>query len=197
MRSAALLAICNRLLPGTLSRSGRAKLRTSILQNVLTNASYGASPIADGTAALMINDVFESWFPGDGAPRPFDCPALDVPTNDPLIKRFIREFPFGGKKALSLVMEARPGSAKVRAAWARVEALYAGHPDWLHAIRAADSDPLDGWAMRHRARLLADLTELGGRPTSGVITYDELRELAYTVATMADEQARLTVLLDE
>ena len=40
----------------------------------------------------MINDVFESCFPGDGAPRPFDCPALDVPTNDPLIERYPQFF---------------------------------------------------------------------------------------------------------
>ena len=145
----------------------------------------------------MREDVFKSWLRMDAATHRVSSPALDVPTNDPLIDRFIREFPFGGKKALSQIMEARPGSAKVRAAWARVEALYAGHPDWLRAVRAADSDPLDGWAMSHRARLLADLAELGGRPTSDVTTYDELRELAYTVATMTDEQARLTVLLDE
>ena len=51
--------------------------------------------------------------------------------------------------------------------------------------------------MSHRARLLADLTELGGRPSSDVTTYDELRELAYMVVTMTDEQEQLATLVSE
>jgi hypothetical protein len=94
-------------------------------------------------------------------------------------------------------MEAKPANAEVRATWAKIEALYAGHPDWLRAIRAPDWDPLDDWAMRHRARLLADLTELGGRASSEVTTYDELRELAYMVSTMTDEQEQLAALASE
>jgi hypothetical protein len=139
----------------------------------------------------------QSWFRVTGIPGPVESPALGMPTNNPLINRFVREFPFGGIKALSQAMEARPGSARVRAAWASIETLYAGHPDWLRAIRASDFDPLDDWAMSHRARLLADLTELGGRPSSEVTTYDELRELAYMVTTIADEQEQLAVLLPE
>jgi hypothetical protein len=87
-----------------------------------------------------------------------------------------------------------PWLIRVRTAWALIETLYAGHPDWLRAIRAADCDPLDDWAVSHRARLLADLTELGGRPSSDVTNYDELRELAYMVATMTDEQEQLAAL---
>jgi hypothetical protein len=120
-----------------------------------------------------------------------------MPVNNPLVNRFVREFPFGGIKALSQAIEAKPDSIRARAAWALIETLYAGHPDWLRAIRAKDSDPLDDWAMSHRARLLADLTELGGRPSSDVTTYDELRELAYTVATMTDEQEQLAILVSE
>ena len=92
-------------------------------------------------------------------------------------------------------MEATPDSARVRAAWALIETLYAGHPDWLRAVRATDYDPLDDRAMSHRARLLADLTELGGRASSDVTTYDELRELAYMVATMTDEQEQLAAFV--
>jgi len=139
----------------------------------------------------MRDDAFKSWLQ---VSDPTHTPVLGISTNDRLINRFVREFPFGGVKALSQAMEAKPDSAGVRAAWARVEVLYAGHPDWLRAIRAADSDPLDDWAMSHRVRLLADLTELGGRPLSDVLTYGELRELAYTVATLMDEQEQLAAL---
>src|SRR6516162_10200583 len=97
-----------------------------------------------------MRDVFKSWFRTSGIGVSLESPAIGVPTNDPLISRFVREFPFGGIEALSQIMEARPRSARVRAAWALVETLYAGHSDWLHAIRAADSDPLDDWAMSHR-----------------------------------------------
>src|SRR5215469_2487347 len=146
----------------------------------------------------MRDDACKSWFRVNGIiPDSAESPALGIPTKDPLINRFVREFPFGGVKALSQAMGATPKSARVRAAWALVETLYAGHPDWLHAIRAADSDPLDDWAMSHRARLLANLTELGGRLMSDVTTYDELRELAYMVATMTDEQEQLAALVDE
>jgi hypothetical protein len=149
----------------------------------------GSSPMRDG--------VYKSWFRVNGIPGPVESPALGISTNNPLINRFVRQFPFGGIKALSQVMEATPDSAGVRAAWALIEILYAGHPDWLHAIRAPDCDPLDDWAMGHRARLLADLTELGGRASSEVMTYDDLRELAYMVATMTDEQEQLAALVNE
>jgi len=139
----------------------------------------------------MRDDAFKSWLQ---VSDPTHAPVLGISTNDRLINRFVREFPFGGVKALSQAMEAKPDSAGVRAAWARVEVLYAGRPDWLRAIRAADSDPLDDWAMSHRVRLLADLTELGGRPLSDVLTYGELRELAYTVAALMDEQEQLAAL---
>ena len=139
----------------------------------------------------MRDDAFKSWLQ---VSDPTHAPALGISTNHRLINRFVREFPFGGIKALSQAMEAKPDSAGVRAAWARVEVLYAGRPDWLRAIRAADSDPLDDWAMSHRVRLLADLTELGGRPLSDVLTYGELRELAYTVAALMDEQEQLAAL---
>jgi hypothetical protein len=146
----------------------------------------------------MRDDVFKSWFRVNGIiPGPAASPAHGIPTNEPLINRFVREFPFGGIKALSQAMGATPDSARVRAAWALIETLYAGHPDWLRAIRARDSDPLDDWAMSHRARLLADLTELGGRASSDVATYDELRELAYMVATMTEEQEQLAALVAE
>jgi hypothetical protein len=144
-----------------------------------------------------MRDVCKSWFHANGIGDPRKSPAVGVPTNDPLISRFVREFPFGGMKELSEVMEAGPDSARVRAVWALVETLYAGHPDWLDAIRAAGSDPLGDWALSHRVRLLADLTELGGRPSSDVVSYDELRELAYTVATMTDEQEQLAALVAE
>jgi hypothetical protein len=143
----------------------------------------------------MRDDVYKSSFRVNGIPDPVESPALGIPTNNPLIDRFVREFPFGGIKALSQAMEARPDSARVRAAWALIETLYAGHPDWLGAIRAADCDRLDDWAMSHRARLLVDLTELGGRASSDVTTYDELRELAYMVATMADKQEQLAAFV--
>ena len=144
----------------------------------------------------MRDDVFKSWFSVTGIIQaPGESPAIGVPTNNPLINRFVREFPFGGIKALSQAMEAKPNSVKVRTAWALIEALYAGHPDWLRAIHAPDCDPLDDWAMDHRTRLLADLTELGGRPWSDVTTYDELRELVYMVATMTDEQEQLAALV--
>jgi hypothetical protein len=145
----------------------------------------------------MRDDEYKSWFPVSGIPGSVESPALGTPTNNPLVNRFVREFPLGGIKALSQVMEAKPDNIRVRAAWALIETLYAGHPDWLRAIRAADCDPLDDWAMSHRARLLADLTELGGRPSSDVTSYDELRELAYMVATMTDEQEQLAALVDE
>jgi len=145
----------------------------------------------------MRDDVYKSWFRANGFGDPLESPAIGVPTDDPLISRFVREFPFGGIKALSQAMETTPQSARVRAAWALIETLYAGHPDWLRAIRAPDCDPLDDWAMSHRARLLANLTELGGRLMSDVTTYDELRELAYMVATMTDEQEQLAALVDE
>jgi len=146
----------------------------------------------------MRDDVYKSWFRVNGIiPDAVESPALGIPTSDPLINRFVREFPFGGIKALSQAMETTPQSTRVRAAWALVETLYAGHPDWLRAIRTADSDPLDDWAMSHRVRLLADLTELGCRPSSDVTTYDELRELAYMVATMTDEREQLAALVDE
>ena len=146
----------------------------------------------------MRDDVCKFWFRVNGIiPDAVESPALDIPTSDPLINRFVREFPFGGIKALSQAMETTPQSARVRAAWALVETLYAGHPDWLRAIRAQDCDPLDDWAMNHRARLLANLTELGGRATSDVATYDELRELAYMVATMTDEQEQLAAFVSE
>jgi hypothetical protein len=51
--------------------------------------------------------------------------------------------------------------------------------------------------MGHRTRLLADLTELGGRASSDVKNYDELRDLAYMVATMTDEQEQLAALVSE
>ena len=143
----------------------------------------------------MRDDICKSWFCVNGFGDPLESPALGIPTSDPLINRFVREFPFGGIKALSQAMETTPQSARVRAAWALVETLYAGHPDWLRAIRAPDYDPLDDWAMSHRARLLADLTELGGRATSDVTNYDELRELAYMVATITDEQEQLAALV--
>jgi hypothetical protein len=139
----------------------------------------------------------KSWFRVSGILGPVESPALGAPTNNALVNRFVREFPFGGIKALSQVMEARADSSGVRAAWALIETLYAGHPDWLRAIRAADCDPLDNWAMSHRARLLADLTELGHRASSDVATYDELRELAYMVATMTEEQEQLAALVAE
>ena len=145
----------------------------------------------------MRDDVYKSWFRVNGISGPVETPALGISTNNPLINRFVRQFPFGGIKALSQAMEATPDSAGVRAAWALIETLYAGHPDWLHAIRSSDCDPLDDWAMSYRARLLADLTELGGRASSDVMTYDELRELAYMVATMTDEQERLAALVSE
>ena len=145
----------------------------------------------------MRDDEYKSWFRVSGIPGPVESPALGIPTNNPLVNRFVREFPFGGIKALSQAMEAKPDNIRVRTAWALIETLYAGHPDWLRAIRAPDCDPLDDWAMSHRARLLADLTELGGRPTSDVTTYDELRELAYMVATMTDEQEQLAALVSE
>jgi hypothetical protein len=145
----------------------------------------------------MRDDVYKSWFRVNGISGPVESPALGIPTNNPLINRFVRQFPFGGIKALSQAMEATPDSARVRAAWVLIETLYAGHPDWLHAIHAPDCDPLDDWAMRHRARLLADLTELGGRASSDIMTYDELRELAYMVATMTDEQEQLAALVSE
>jgi hypothetical protein len=131
-----------------------------------------------------------------GIPGSVESPALGAPTNNPLVNRFVREFPFGGIKALSQAMEATRGNIRVRAAWALIETLYAGHPDWLRAIRAPDCDPLDDWAMSHRARLMADLTELGGRAPSDVTTYDELRELAYMVAAMTDEQEQPAALVD-
>jgi hypothetical protein len=147
---------------------------------------------------LMRDDVWKSWFRANGVNQePAECPVIGIPTNDPLIDRFVREFPFGGIKALSQTMESKPNSARVCTAWALIETLYAGQPDWLRALRAADCDPLDDWAMSHRARLLADLAELGGRPSSDVTTYDELRELAYMVATMTDEQEQLAALVEE
>jgi hypothetical protein len=145
----------------------------------------------------MRDDVFKSWLCVTGIPDPAESPAFGIATNNSLISRFVREFPFGGIKALSHAMEAKPDSARVRAAWALVETLYAGHPDWLRAIHAKDSDPLDDWAMSQRARLLADLTELGARASSDVATYDELRELAYMVATMTEEQEQLAALVAE
>ena len=145
----------------------------------------------------MRDDEYKSWFRVSGIPGPVENPALGIPTNNPLVNRFVREFPFGGIKALSQAIEAKPDSTRVRAAWALIETIYAGHPDWLRAIRAKDSDPLDDCAMGHRARLLADLTELGGRPSCDVATYDELRELAYMVATMTYEQEQLATLVAE
>src|SRR5215469_3323183 len=146
----------------------------------------------------MRDDVCKSWFRVNGIiPDAVESPALGIPTSDALINRFVREFPFGGIKALSQAMEAKADNIRVRTAWALIETLYAGRPDWLRAIRAADCDPLDDWAMSHRARLLADLTELGGRPSSDVTSYDELRELAYMVATMTQEQEQLAALVDE
>jgi len=146
----------------------------------------------------MRDDVCKSWFRVNGIiPDAVESPALGILTNNPLLNRFVREFPFGGIKALSEAMETTPQSARVRAAWVLVETLYAGHPDWLRAIRAQDCDPLDDWAMNHRARLLANLTELGCRATSDVATYEELRELAYMVANMTDEQERLAALVQE
>ena len=156
-----------------------------------------APEIQQDDSSPMRDDVYKSWFRVNGIPGPVESPALGIPTNNPLINRFVREFPFGGIKALSQAMDAELGSARVRAAWALIETLYAGHPDWLHAIRAPACDPLDDWAMSHRARLLADLIELGGRPSSDVMTYDELRELAYMVATMTDEQEQLAALVSE
>ena len=155
------------------------------------------SEIQQDGSSPMRDDVYKSWFRVNGISGPVETPALGISTNNPLINRFVRQFPFGGIKALSQAMEATPDSAGVRTAWALIETLYAGHPDWLHAIRASDCDPLDDWAMSHRARLLADLTELGGRASSDVMTYDELRELAYMVATMTDEQERLAALVIE
>jgi len=155
------------------------------------------SEIQQDGSSPMRDDVYKSWFRVNGISGPVETPALGISTNNPLINRFVRQFPFGGIKALSQAMEATPDSAGVRAAWALIETLYAGHPDWLHAIRASDCDPLDDWAMSHRARLLADLTELGGRASSDVMTYDELRELAYMVATMTDEQEQLAALVSE
>ena len=139
----------------------------------------------------MRDDEYKSWFRVSGIPDPVESPALGIPTNNPLVNRFVREFPFGGIKALSQAMQARPSSTRVRAAWALIENLYAGHPDWLRAIRAADCDPLDDWAKSHRARLLAYLTELGGRAPSDVTAYDELRELAYIVADLTDQLQKL------
>ena len=145
----------------------------------------------------MRDDEYKSWFRVSGILGPVESPALGIPTNNPLVNRFVREFPFGGIKALSQAIEAKPDSTRVRAAWALIETIYAGHPDWLRAIRAKDSDPLDDWAMGHRVRLLADLTELGGRASSDVATYDELRELAYMVATMTEEHEQLAALVAE
>jgi hypothetical protein len=156
-----------------------------------------APEIQQDDSTPMRDDVYKSRFRVNGIPGPVESPALGIPTNNPLINRFVREFPFGGIKALSQAMDAELGSARVRAAWALIETLYAGHPVWLHAIRASDCDPLDDWAMSHRARLLADLTELGGRASSDVMTYDELRELAYMVAAMTDEQEQLAALVSE
>ena len=147
----------------------------------------GSSPMRD--------DMYKSWFRVNGISGPVESPAFGTPTNNPLIDRFVRQFPFGGIKAFSQAMEATPDSAGVRAAWALIETLYAGHPDWLHAIRAPDCDPLDDWAMSHRARLLADLTELGGRASSNVMTYDELRELAYMVARSEEHTSELQSLV--
>ena len=108
---------------------------------------------------------------------------------------FVRQFPFGGIKALSQAMEATPDGAGVRAAWALIEALYAGDPDWLHAIRASAIRSTTGrWSS---CPAIGNLTELGGRASSDVMTYDELRELAYMVATMTDEQEQLAALVSE
>jgi hypothetical protein len=41
------------------------------------------------------------------------------------------------------------------------------------------------------------LSELGGRASSDVMTYDELRELAYMVATMTEEQEQLPAFVDK
>jgi hypothetical protein len=157
-----------------------------------------APKIQQSGSPPMRDDVWKSWFRVNGViQNPDESPAIGIPTNEPLINRFVHEFPFGGIKALSQAMEATPNSVRVRAAWALIETLYVGHPDWLRAIRAEDSDPLDDWAMSQRARLLADLSELGSRPTSDVTTYDELRELAYMVVTMTDEQEQLATLVSE
>ena len=146
----------------------------------------------------MTFDVDKFWFRVSGTQSPGESAiARSIAADDPLVRRFVREFPFGGVKALSEIMEAEQDCAEVRATWAKIEALHAGHPDWLRALRAADSDPLDDWAKSHRARLLADLTELGGRASSDVATYDELRELAYMVATMTEEHEQLAALVAE
>ena len=150
----------------------------------------------DGNSPMR-DDVYKSCFRVNGISGPVETPALGISTNNPLINRFVRQFPFGGIKALSQAMEATPDSAGVRAAWALIETLYAGHSDWLHAVRASDCDRLDNWAMSHRGRLLADLTELGGRASSDVMTYDELRDLAYIATTMTDEQEQLAALVSE
>ena len=140
----------------------------------------------------MSYDVDRFWFRVSGTQSPGESAiARSIAADDPLVRRFVREFPFGGMKALSEIMEAEQDCAEVRATWAKIEALHAGHPDWLRALRAADSDPLDDWAKSHRARLLADLTELGGRAPSDVTAYDELRELAYIVADLTDQQQKL------
>ena len=145
----------------------------------------------------MRDDVYKSWFRVNGISGPVESPALGISTNNPLIDRFVREFPFGGIKALSQAMEATPDSARVSAAWALIEALYAGHPDWLHARRAPACNPLDDWVLSHRARRSQTWPSLAGRPSSDVMTYDELRELAYMVATMTDEQEQLAALVSE
>src|SRR5262249_31688052 len=136
----------------------------------------------------MSEDVYKSWFRVSGIQNPAERLARSIAAKDR---------PFGGIKALSQAMGAEPASATVRATWAKIEALYARHPDWLHALRAADCDLLDVWAMSHRARLLADLTELGGRASSDVMIYDELRELAYMVATLTEEQDHLSTVTGE
>ena len=69
----------------------------------------GSSPMRD--------EMYKSWFRVNGISGPVESPAFGTPTNNPLIDRFVRRFPFGGIKALSQAMEATPHIARVRAAW--------------------------------------------------------------------------------
>ena len=59
----------------------------------------------------MRDDMCKSWFRVNGISGSVESPAFGIRTNNPLIDCFVRQFPFGGIKALSQAMEATLDSA--------------------------------------------------------------------------------------
>ena len=54
-----------------------------------------APKIQQSGSPPMRDDVWKSWFRVNGViQNPDESPAIGIPTNEPLINRFVHEFPF-------------------------------------------------------------------------------------------------------